>query len=94
MKVHLKYIKGITNIDTSFDCETINDCARGILNLLYGYSINDLTMDDAAIELLSNPKYYKNPEEVGTLKAYVLIVVDKYENLKYIAIDDEVILDR
>ena len=72
MKVHLKYIKGITNIDTSFDCETINDCARGILNLLYGYSINDLAMDDATIELLSNPKYYKNPEEVGTLKAYIL----------------------
>lgn len=94
MKVHLKYIKGITNIDTSFDCETINDCARGILNLLYGYSINDLAMDDATIELLSNPKYYKNPEEVGTLKAYILIVADRYENLKYIAIDDEVILDR
>ena len=94
MKVHLKYIKGITNIDTSFDCETINDCARGILNLLYGYSINDLAMDDATIELLSNPKYYKNPEDVGTLKAYILIVADRYENLKYIVIDDEVILDR
>ena len=51
-------------------------------------------MDDATIELLSNPKYYKNPEEVGTLKAYILIVANRYENLKYITIDDEVILDR
>ena len=93
MKVQVKFIKGITELDKTFECETVNDCARGILNLLYGYPVEDIAMDDAMIELLSNPIYY--PEgNVGDLNVFISILADRYENLKFVSINDEIKVEK
>lgn len=94
MKVEIKYMAGEEPIEQIFITETSNDCARGMYNILNHKLFDDETTAEDADELFRDPSHYRDGGKPGDLKSFVNLLADRYENLKYIAIDDEVILDR
>lgn len=94
MKIEVKYIKGEEHREVTFEKETVNDAARGLLNVLCDRPMDDYSLDDTMIELLSNERYYRDGGTPGDFRSYVAVLGGKNENLLHVELDGEVIYDK